>query len=162
MWVWTIINRFRRLTPEVPISTQPCILPEHHRLASNARNAAHSLDISWRTVLTHPQDLEQAFIVAAYPHLYGAGRLRMNLLSRVGTVLLVFISIGGLLFTYPSISFSKNQGLYSWSTSTYTTSINTDYQGWGDRYHTQLTPSPQQPLPRHHLTSPSPSPDIPL
>ena len=134
LWVWTIVNRFARITPEVPISTVGAILPAHHRRASNASNAAHNLDISWRTVLTHPEDLEQSFIAAAYPHLYGQGRLRMNTLSRVGTTLLVFISIGGLLLTYPSIAFSKNQGLNSWSTSSYTqpSSQDGEYVGWGE------------------------------
>ena len=138
LWVWTIVNRFARITPEVPISSVGSILPAHHRGASNASNAAHSLDISWRTVLTHPEDLEQAFIVAAYPHIYGAGRMRMNFLSRVGTTLLVFISIGNLLLTYPSIAFSKNQGLNSWSTASYTTNISQEYVG--PRSH---TPHPQ-------------------
>ena len=132
LWVWCVINRFARITPEIPISTTVNVLPAHNKGASNANNAAHNMDISWRTILTLPDDLEQAVIAAAYPHLYGPTRSRMNFLSKVGTTFLVFISIGTLLLTYPSISYSKNQGLNSWSTSSYTNNTTTDYVGWGD------------------------------
>ena len=132
LWVWCVINRFARITPEIPISTTVNVLPAHNKAASNANNAAHNMDISWRTVLTLPDDLEQAFIAAAHPDIYGPMRSRMNFLSKVGTTLLVIISIGSLLMTYPSISYSKSQGLNSWSTSSYTSNTTKDYVGWGD------------------------------
>ena len=132
VWVWTIVNRFARITPEVPISTTVNVLPAHNKAGCNANSAAHNLDISWRTVLTSPDDLEQSFIAAAYPHIYGPMRSRTNFLSKLGTTFLVFISIGSLLLTYPSLAFSKNQGLNSWSTTSYTNNVSNTYVGWGD------------------------------
>ena len=132
LWVWCVINRFARITPEVPIGTTVNVLPAHNKYGSNANNAAHNMDISWRTVLTLPDDLEQAVIASAYPHLYGPMRSRINFLSKIGTTLLVIISIGTLLMTYPSIAYSKSQGLNSWSTSSYTSNTTENYVGWGD------------------------------
>ena len=131
-WVWCIVNRFARITPEIPISTTVNVLSAHNKGGSNANNAAHNMDISWRTILTLPDDLEQAVIAAAYPALYGPMRSRINFLSKLGTTLLVFISLGSLLLTYPSISYSKTQGLNAWSTSSYIDNTTTDYVGWGD------------------------------
>ena len=116
----------------MPISTTVNILPAHHKGGSNASNAAHNMDISWRTVLTLPDDIEQSFIASAYPHIYGPMRSRLNFLSRLGTTMLVFISIGTLLMTYPSLAYSKSQGLNSWSTASYTTNTTENYVGWGD------------------------------
>ena len=132
IWVWTIVNRFARIVPEVPIGTTVNVLPAHYKWGSNAANAAHNLDISWRTILTLPDDLEQAFMAAAHPALYGPMRSRMNFLSKIGTTVLVFISIGSLLLTYPSLSYSKSQGLNAWATASYVTNISNNYVGWGD------------------------------
>ena len=132
LWVWAICVLFKRITPDVPVPTTHLLLPAHRSGVTNASNSAHSMDISWRIVLTHPEDLEQATIASAYPHLFGPSRARVRLLGTLCSIPMFFVTMGGLLFTYPSIAFSHSTGLQAWTTSAGAGNNTTSYNGWGD------------------------------
>ena len=132
LWVWCLYVLCKRIVPDVPIPTTHLLLPSHTTGVTNASNSAHNMDISWQTLLTHPEDLEQHHIASAFPHLFGPTRKRVLFLGTLCQIPMFFVPIGTLLLTYPSIAFSHATGLDAWTTSAGATDNTYNYSGWGD------------------------------
>ena len=151
LFMWTLVCRLQRRTPDVPIPTSTQLLPAYNAHDSNQYNAAHNVDINWRTVLTHPEDLEQSAIASTFPALHSRVRKAINILGRTGTVCVSMACFGVLLITYPSIQFSDTTGFSAWLTSADIVSTNGNYQS----QHTSSLPPPIARAPLHAAASSS-------